>query len=196
MCLYPHRGMNTKYTRELLAPLVANSTSVAQILRKLSKPQLGSIHTHVSKVIRRLGLDTSHFTGRATNAGDQHQGGPGMSNWADVLVLQETRTKREAAFRLRRALIQSGVPYTCAVCNQDPVWNGQELRLQVDHINGNWKDNRPGNLRFLCPNCHSQTPTHSGTKGGTSVTSDAGACRRRRQAHQKRGSGEMVDTSV
>lgn len=31
------------------------------------------------------------------------------------------------------------------------------------HKNGDWRDNRAYNLRFLCPNCHSQTPNF-GTK--------------------------------
>jgi hypothetical protein len=34
--------------------------------------------------------------------------------------------------------------------------------LVLDHINGINDDYRPGNLRLLCPNCHSQTPTFAG----------------------------------
>jgi hypothetical protein len=46
-------------------------------------------------------------------------------------------------------------------------WNGQPLKLQLDHINGINDDNRLENLRFICPNCHSQTITYAGknTKG-------------------------------
>jgi hypothetical protein len=40
----------------------------------------------------------------------------------------------------------------------EPEWNGNPLTFQIDHRNGNSLDNRPGNPRFLCPNCHSQTP--------------------------------------
>ena len=37
-----------------------------------------------------------------------------------------------------------------------------KLTLQLDHINGINNDNRKENLRFLCPNCHSQTNTFAG----------------------------------
>lgn len=45
-------------------------------------------------------------------------------------------------------------------------WNGQQLRLVLDHISGVNSDNRPKNLRYLCPNCNAQQPTHGGGNKG------------------------------
>lgn len=77
--------------------------------------------------------------------------------------------RRQHAVKLRRALIESGRDYKCCCCNNSGNWLGKELRLQVNHKNGNWLDNRPENLEFICPNCHSQTEGWSGNKGRTSV---------------------------
>ena len=52
----------------------------------------------------------------------------------------------------------------CSGCDTPDVWQGQPLTLHVDHIDGDSDNNAPDNLRLLCPNCHSQTPTF-GRKG-------------------------------
>lgn len=171
----------TKYTKEMLEPLVADSVSVAEVLRKLGKKQTGSISTHLSKVIKKFEIDTSHFLGQAANRGDKHKGGPEKKSWEAILVFNQDIDRRERPYVLRRALIESGLPYACAYCGNEGVWLGKPLRLQVNHRNSDWRDNRRENLEFTCPNCHSQTEGWSGGKGGTDICSNADACRRRRK---------------
>ena len=55
--------------------------------------------------------------------------------------------------------------YNCEVCSISE-WNGARLVLEVDHKDGNSKNNSPENFRFICPNCHSQTPTYKGGNRG------------------------------
>lgn len=64
---------------------------------------------------------------------------------------------------LKRRILASGLKkYECEECGNSGEWNNKVLVLQLDHINGIYNDNRVENLRFLCPNCHSQTETFSG----------------------------------
>lgn len=51
--------------------------------------------------------------------------------------------------------------YKCESCGI-AEWNDKKLSLHVDHINGDADNNKPTNLRLLCPNCHSQTETFCG----------------------------------
>jgi len=46
----------------------------------------------------------------------------------------------------------------CLQCNISE-WQSVKLRLEYDHINGDNMNNKRNNVRYLCPNCHSITPT-------------------------------------
>jgi 5-methylcytosine-specific restriction endonuclease McrA len=52
--------------------------------------------------------------------------------------------------------------YKCQECGNTGSHNGKKLTLQIDHINGDSYDHRLSNLRYLCPNCHTQTETFTG----------------------------------
>lgn len=50
----------------------------------------------------------------------------------------------------------------CEKCDIGNNWNGFPLNLQVDHVDGDNKNNFPTNVRLICPNCHSQTNNFCG----------------------------------
>lgn len=162
--------MRNKYTKELLEQLVKESTSVIQIIRKLGLKEAGGTHTHLSNKIKKFEIDTSHFLGRGSNCGKNHKGGTNKKTYKEILIKKE-KGNRQKSFVLRRSLIEAGRNYICEVCQLLPIWEGKILILQVDHKNGNWLDNTKENLRFICPNCHTQTIGFCGSKGYFEVTS-------------------------
>lgn len=71
---------------------------------------------------------------------------------------------------LRRLMLNDlNVKEVCAMldCGQGPTWRSKRLVLQVDHIDGDRFNNEASNLRFLCPNCHTQTDTYANNKRST-----------------------------
>ena len=94
---------------------------------------------------------------------------------APLAVLLATSRSRKS---VKHRLLQDGIMQnTCRECGLRE-WLGKPLSMHIDHINGVSTDHRLENLRMLCPNCHSQTPTY----GGRNV-------KRRNRSLQDRGHG-------
>ena len=142
-----------KYTEEKLREAVSTSTSMRQVLRTLNVAAYGGNYDVLRRAIKHFGLDTSHFTGQAWNKGRE----------LPARVPTERYLKNEIpiqSYKLRNRLLKEGYfEHVCNIC-QNTMWQNQPIPLELDHINGNKKDNSLKNLRLLCPNCHALTRTY------------------------------------
>ena len=148
--------MKTKYTKDLMAPIIACSHCWADVCRALKGRAIssGSMQQYFKKVVDFHGLDYSHFLGRATSK--LYRATPDQ-----VLQLNSGHDRST----VRKIVLENGlIFYSCIICGQGPEWLGNSLTLILDHINGNPKDHRLINLRFVCPNCNEQLPTTAGRK--------------------------------
>jgi hypothetical protein len=119
---------------------------------------MGGNYKTVHQVVKRLGLDTSHWTGQAHLRGKTHTWGIPKQPLSEILVLGSTYS----TLYLKKRLVEEGLlPDICSGC-RTVEWRGQKLVLELEHNNGDSSDHRIENLCLLCPNCHSQTPTFRG----------------------------------
>jgi Zn finger protein HypA/HybF involved in hydrogenase expression len=145
-------------TSDLVAA-VRSSHSYAEVIKQLNLTQSGSMHRRIKNEIRKLQLDIGHFTGQLWNKGKTALDDARIFTKYDTEIFVENSQYSKSYIR-KLVLQKKFIDYKCAVCSNDGQWLDKKLSLQLDHINGNSQDQSLENLRFLCPNCHSQTDTY------------------------------------
>lgn len=144
-----------KLNDEEFIDLVKSSLNISEVLFKLGYSVKGNSWGY-SKVKQRMtDLNLSGFDFKGKSALKKNS----ICKKIDTkdLLVENSKHPRNI---LRKHIIQNKLlPYECAICGCKE-WNNKTLSLELDHINGINNDNRLENLRFLCPNCHSQTDTY------------------------------------
>ena len=137
-------------SKEEFEKLVKESKSRNNFLFKLKMKRGGDAFNILNRRLKSDNIDTSHFIkgGEITNIKIKSE---------DIYV------KNSFYGHIRDRYFNDKITeYKCSVCNILPHWNNLPLVLQLDHINGDRYDNRKENLRWICPNCHTQTKTYGG----------------------------------
>lgn len=147
--VYKSMPQTPTWSDNSLTEAVSSSTGVTEVVRKLYGSWCGGSSQLVVKRIKSLGLGTSHFTRRVPRV---------PRNQPDTYFLCNGR---DLSSKKVRALLLKYKPYECSLCGNSGSHNGLKLTLHVDHKDGVRSNNELENLRWLCPNCHSQTETYA-----------------------------------
>lgn len=139
-----------KISNEEFVRIINESYSYKECLQKMGYASCsGSSINRLKQKILELNVNILHF--KSTT--------PTKRNEENIFIENSTADQKV----LRKWYFKGQyTPYECAICGQQPFWNGQELILILDHINGTHNDDRLENLRWVCPNCNYQLDTTNG----------------------------------
>lgn len=147
------------YDKNLLQEVLDNSISYNDLFNKLNLTTSKSLIKMLQYRIKIENISRIKFIDNTKK--NKRSQGFNCKPISEILVENSTYV---STTNLKNKLIKYDLlKYKCEICQIDE-WNGSDLTLQLDHINGISNDNRLENLRLLCPNCHSQTDTYAGKK--------------------------------
>lgn len=149
------------YTRDWLEELINSSNSYREVLIKAGRaPSGGESYRLLKNKIKEFGVDDSKIQTSKVTIDDRYRGGNKRKYEKDEIFCKNSPAAQSV---LRRYIKRYNMlVYECALCGfEGEDWEGP-IALEIDHINGDNKDNRIENLRYLCPNCHAHTETYRG----------------------------------
>ena len=136
--------------------IVEQANSYSDCLRALGLGTKGGSSTDILKRrINELNCDISHF-GEKSIIKKSYQAKYELDE-----ILIENSSYANISCLKSRLINENRLEYKCEKCGISE-WMGKPLSLHLDHKNGKNNDHRIENLRFLCPNCHSQTDIYAG----------------------------------
>lgn len=144
-----------RYTEDQLIQAIETSTSIAKVLIKLGLAPKGGNYRFINTYINEHDLDTSNLRGQAWNKGQTF--GP-RRPLSDYLSNKHSISSH----KLRKRLISENMfEQKCSSCGLT-TWLDNNIPLELEHKDGNHKNNELSNLCLLCPNCHALTSTYRG----------------------------------
>lgn len=142
-----------------LSDAVKNSECLSDVCKLINLERRGRAYDALRVEIQKQNLDTSHFKTVAELVRQRCN----KPKWTvETALVENSNASTKSIKRIihqNKLLIDS-----CSICGLADSWNNKPIVLQLDHIDGNHKNNVLSNLRYLCPNCHSQTDTFAGKK--------------------------------
>ena len=149
----------SKISPENLKQALESKQTFADAFRFLKVPYSAGNYRTLLKRVENENIDISHIK-RGLDANK------GRSNSANRIPLKNILVKDSTYSNLgslkTRAIREGLLKNECYECGLTDTWNSKELKIQLDHKNGENRDHRIENLRLLCPNCHSQTENYCG----------------------------------
>jgi 5-methylcytosine-specific restriction endonuclease McrA len=120
----------------------------------------------MSKAAAELGMHFNTFKRMAVKLKcyKPNKSGKGISKNRPKIPIEDIIFKgiypQFQTFKLKNRLIKEGYKKNkCEECGIEE-WNGKELNMELDHIDGYRTNHNLKNLRIICPNCHAQTSTY------------------------------------